>query len=282
MSELRFKSGLGMGKVINALASFSKKKDQILEDSLDNHKMSDINEEDFDSFDYIVRTCPVCFCEIDRFDIGYYAEIYEIALKTKQPFSIDKDFKGFVDPSYQPIFHCPHCGNSDIIIDQSEAIRFLNLPARIGKLLHLEKYYISKEIGELDQVVYNGKRWFIADDIVSLLELEDIGSLLTLLNNEQYITIDDFDHDQLCIPESRKEITLINKQGFFRGLLKSKSPYAVIIQNWLTDNVMISLSNSNMYIRKEEIDYIEKDKLYAKMCKQDSHNFINKLAENWP
>lgn len=118
---------------------------------------------------------------------------------------------------------------------------------------------------EIRTVVRDGEPWFVAKDICDILELENVGQMLSTLDNDEKSSInpnitnndvgnpilDESNSDRYTtFPEMRRggrPMSLVNESGLYALVFKSRKPEAQAFRKWVTSEVLPTIRKTGQY-----------------------------------
>ncbi|MFR9506140.1 MAG: Bro-N domain-containing protein [Rikenellaceae bacterium] len=96
--------------------------------------------------------------------------------------------------------------------------------------------------GEVRSVVANGKSWFVAKDVCSVLGLKDGDTSLRKFDDDEKGS-----HTMHTLGGDQK-MTVINESGLYHLIILSRKPEAKAFRKWVTDEVLPSIRKNGFYI----------------------------------
>jgi Prophage antirepressor len=102
------------------------------------------------------------------------------------------------------------------------------------------------EANKIRTVMIDGKPWFIAKDIASILDYTDTQAMTRRIDEEDVSTYTDRSSGQ------GREINIVNESGLYASILGSTKPDAKVFKKWITGTVLPSLRENGGYIVGQE------------------------------
>jgi len=106
---------------------------------------------------------------------------------------------------------------------------------------------VSYEFGNLNVRVemVDGEPWFVAKDVCSALELDDVSKAVSRLDDEEKGT------KSFPTLGGNQNMTIINESGLYSLILRSNKPEAKVFKRWVTKEVLPSIRKTGGYGRVE-------------------------------
>ena len=105
-----------------------------------------------------------------------------------------------------------------------------------GQLVHFD--YNSYHIRTL---VIDGEPWFVAKDICSVLDLENVADTLKRLDE------DEKDIDSIYTPGGKQKMLIVNEPGLYNLIFLSRKPEARTFKRWVTHKVLPQLRKTGRF-----------------------------------
>lgn len=91
----------------------------------------------------------------------------------------------------------------------------------------------------------NGEPWFMAKDVCRVLEIENVGNVLSALEEDEKITVHNPDgNPRAGIPH---QFTVISESGLYSLVFRSRKPEARRFRKWVTSEVLPALRKTGQY-----------------------------------
>ncbi len=106
----------------------------------------------------------------------------------------------------------------------------------------------SDEFGEIRTVVKKDVVWFVAKDIVNILELTNITETLKRVDEEDLSSVKLNSGNQL------REMKIVNESGLYQIIFMSKKQQAKEFKRWVTSEVLPSIRKDGAYMTDKTIE----------------------------
>lgn len=110
--------------------------------------------------------------------------------------------------------------------------------------------YKNEKFGDVRATVIDGEPWFVANDVLRVLEISNSKDALRTLDDDEKTGVDIID------PHGRKQQTnCISEAGLYSIILRSRKPEAKAFKRWITHDVIPSIRKTGSYTMLPQ-DYI--------------------------
>lgn len=106
------------------------------------------------------------------------------------------------------------------------------------------KVFNNENFGEVRTVVKDSEVWFVAKDVIEILELSDVSMSLTRLSEKQKLI------QTIFVSGQNRNIWTINESGLYKLAFTSRKPEAEKFTDWVTSEVLPSIRKTGSYLTK--------------------------------
>lgn len=109
--------------------------------------------------------------------------------------------------------------------------------------------FTHKDFGEIRTIQINGEPWFVANDVMRVLEVSNSKDAIRTLDDDEKSGVDIID------PHGRKQKTnCISEAGLYSIILRSRKPEAKAFKRWVTHEVIPSIRKHGAYLTPQKIE----------------------------
>lgn len=109
--------------------------------------------------------------------------------------------------------------------------------------------FTHKDFGEIRTIQLNGEPWFVANDVMRVLEVSNSKDAIRTLDDDEKSGVDIID------PHGRKQKTnCISEAGLYSIILRSRKPEAKAFKRWVTHEVIPSIRKHGAYLTPQRIE----------------------------
>lgn len=108
---------------------------------------------------------------------------------------------------------------------------------------------VHKDFGQIRTIQLNGEPWFVANDVMRVLEVSNSKDAIRTLDDDEKSGVDIID------PHGRKQKTnCISEAGLYSIILRSRKPEAKAFKRWVTHEVIPSIRKHGAYLTPQKIE----------------------------
>lgn len=109
--------------------------------------------------------------------------------------------------------------------------------------------FTHKDFGEIRTIQIDGEPWFVANDVMRVLEVSNSKDAIRTLDDDEKSGVDIID------PHGRKQKTnCISEAGLYSIILRSRKPEAKAFKRWVTHEVIPSIRKHGAYLTPQKIE----------------------------
>lgn len=109
--------------------------------------------------------------------------------------------------------------------------------------------FTHKDFGEIRTIQIDGEPWFVANDVMRVLEVSNSKDAIRTLDDDEKSGVDIID------PHGRKQQTnCISEAGLYSIILRSRKPEAKAFKRWVTHEVIPSIRKHGAYLTPQKIE----------------------------
>lgn len=109
--------------------------------------------------------------------------------------------------------------------------------------------FTHKDFGQIRTIQLNGEPWFVANDVMRVLEVSNSKDAIRTLDDDEKSGVDIID------PHGRKQKTnCISEAGLYSIILRSRKPEAKAFKRWVTHEVIPSIRKHGAYLTPQKIE----------------------------
>lgn len=109
--------------------------------------------------------------------------------------------------------------------------------------------FTHKEFGQIRTIRLNGEPWFVANDVMRVLEVSNSKDAIRTLDDDEKTGVDIID------PHGRKQkANCISEAGLYSIILRSRKPEAKAFKRWVTHEVIPSIRKHGAYLTPQKIE----------------------------
>lgn len=109
--------------------------------------------------------------------------------------------------------------------------------------------FTHKDFGQIRTIQLNGEPWFVANDVMRVLEVSNSKDAIRALDDDEKSGVDIID------PHGRKQKTnCISEAGLYSIILRSRKPEAKAFKRWVTHEVIPSIRKHGAYLTPQRIE----------------------------
>lgn len=122
-------------------------------------------------------------------------------------------------------------------------------PAQSNKNGGKVEVFSHKDFGQIRTIQLNGEPWFVANDVMRVLEVSNSKDAIRTLDDDEKSGVDIID------PHGRKQKTnCISEAGLYSIILRSRKPEAKAFKRWVTHEVIPSIRKHGAYLTPQKIE----------------------------
>lgn len=111
------------------------------------------------------------------------------------------------------------------------------------------KIFENEKFGSVRVVERDGEPWFVANDVLRVLEVSNSKDALRGLDDDEKSGVDIID------PHGREQTTnCVSEAGLYSIILRSRKPEAKTFKRWITHDVIPSIRKHGIYATEEVLD----------------------------
>lgn len=111
------------------------------------------------------------------------------------------------------------------------------------------KVFENEKFGSVRVVERDGEPWFVANDVLRVLEVSNSKDALRGLDDDEKSGVDIID------PHGREQTTnCVSEAGLYSIILRSRKPEAKTFKRWITHDVIPSIRKHGIYATEEVLD----------------------------
>lgn len=109
--------------------------------------------------------------------------------------------------------------------------------------------FTHKDFGQIRTIQIDGEPWFVANDVMRVLEVSNSKDAIRTLDDDEKSGVDIID------PHGRKQKTnCISEAGLYSIILRSRKPEAKEFKRWVTHEVIPSIRKHGVYLTPQKIE----------------------------
>lgn len=109
--------------------------------------------------------------------------------------------------------------------------------------------FTHKDFGEIRTIQIDGEPWFVANDVMRVLEVSNSKDAIRTLDDDEKSGVDIID------PHGRKQKTnCISEAGLYSIILRSRKPEAKAFKRWVTHEVIPFIRKHGAYLTPQKIE----------------------------
>lgn len=117
--------------------------------------------------------------------------------------------------------------------------------------------YENKNFGNLRVLEMDGLTWFVAADVLSVLQMTHPERTLSRWVDEEDRMYYNLQESSYKGGRGNPNVALVNESGFYSLVFASKQPFAREFKRWVTSEVLPSIRQHGYYISKDAKDRAE-------------------------